>query len=166
MANVTPFEVLDKLAAIVNDVEDVGIVLTRERFVESAVEFVQLFVNLSGDKLPHGWLIVYAGFTQEASDSTQQIIRTLKYTLESIYPYNDKPSGGLTSHEKFRQMLEAVNESFNSHANKTLGLNNSVTNKLLQSEEDFVVRRWGEGVDSKIAHYAVFSLQVTVEIFC
>ena len=159
MPNVSQPETLEKIAALISDVADTGIVLTRERFIESDKELLKLFANLNSS-VAKGWLVNYVGFTQIRGDRQCEIIRTLKYKLLALYPYRDKMDGGSTSHEKFRLMIEAVNESFNAAANWNLSLGNAVQHNLLQVEEDFSVEPFGEGADTQLLHIAILNLEV------
>lgn len=165
MPNITQPQVLAAISSIISGVSDTGIVLTRERFVRDESGFLKLFVNLnSATRKPHGWLIGYVGFEQSPGDVSCEITRTLKYAIESLYPYEDKRADGSSSHEKFRAAVEAVNDALNLEANRDLGLGNLVEHKLLQTEEDFVVRAWGEGADAVLTHYGVFNLRLDLTV--
>jgi hypothetical protein len=163
MPNVAQPAILNAIAAIVGNVPDTGKILTRERFCTNEAQFVALFKDLN-QQIGKGWLITYVGFTQER-DGDCEVIRTMKYALECLYPYEDKDFQGNDSHAKFRAMVEAVNDAFNLESKIGLGLNNDrVRHQLLQVSEDFIVRSWGEGAGALSTHYGTFTLEVTNEV--
>ncbi len=165
MPNITQSEILAAIEAIVSGVADVGLVLTRERFVESDKELLNLFANLNSG-VAKGWLIAYSGFSQLRGDAPGEVIRTLKFKLLSLYPYEDSRSDGNTSHTKFWEMVEAVNTAIILESNWNLGLDNRLQHSLLQSdgEGEFSVSRYGEGAGSKLLHHGIFTLEVEVII--
>lgn len=164
MPNISQPQVAAAIKALISPVTDAGMVLDRERYCESESEYYKLFVSLSSDGKAHGWLINYVGFLQRRADGNCEITRTLVYQLEVLYPYDDKPSGepSKTSHEKFREMVEAVNDVFNQEANWDLGLGNQVRHNLLQAEADFDIKKFGKGTDARKSHIATFRLEVEV----
>jgi hypothetical protein len=162
MANISQTQVLTALAALVDAVPDTGLVLTEEKFVESESEFMALFRSKNSN-VAHGWLINYAGCPDQLRDGTCDITRSLKYTLETLYPYDAaRDADGKNSKDRFIEQFEAVNTAFNTKANWYLGLGNKVEHQLLKTVEDFVVRKWGEGADARLAHYGVSELFVSV----
>ena len=162
MANISQTQVLAALAALVDAVPDTGLILTEEKFTESETEFIALFRNKNSN-VGHGWLINFAGFPEQVRDGTCDITRSLKYTLESLYPYNAaRDNDGKNSKDRFIEQVEAVNDTFNNQANWYLGLGSKVEHQLLKTVEDFVIRKWGEGADARLAHYGVMELFVSV----
>jgi hypothetical protein len=163
MPDPTQPQILAAIVAIIDAVDDTGLIISRERNIETDAELINLFRGLNEGVLK-GWLVICAGFTQERDGGICDIRRTIKYSLNTIYPYEDKDFGGDNSHDKFRLMVEAVNSAFNQHANWDLGLGTKVEHQLLQATEDFVVQRLGEGADSHLVHLGVFELFVTLDI--
>lgn len=153
-------QILSALAALVGAVDDTGKILTRERHAESEKETIRLLRNLN-NQVGHGWIINFISFEQRR-DGQCEVLRTLKYSLEAFYPYEDRRADGANSTEKFRAMIEAVNDALIAESAWDLGFGNLVENLFPQAVEDFSVVRWGEGADSIITHYAVFELSVAV----
>ncbi len=159
MPNPTQTEIHAAILSLVADVADVGIVLDRERAAESVVELCRLIMNLNSG-IAKGWVIRYVGFTQEEGDGQCEVIRNLKYSLKSFYPYRDNRDG-TDSHAAFRLMLEAVNEAFNQDGDRTLGTNNNrVRHQFLQCIDDFIVGHSGETADEILVHFADMELIV------
>ncbi len=165
MPNIAQTQILSAIASLVDIVDDTGLILTRERFIDlsdnSEEAFIKLFTNLN-NKIPKGWLVSYSGFEQRRGDRQCEVVCTFKYALECVYPYQDKVDASNDSHKKFRLMVEAVRQKFNEAANWNLGLDTRVEHQLLQATEDFVVRRWGKTAGAFITHYAPFELAVEV----
>jgi hypothetical protein len=160
MANIAQSQILSAIGTLIDGVADTGLVLTEERFVESEPEFIGLFKNLNNGT-PHGWLINFAGFPEQLEDGTCDVARTLKYSLEFLYPYDSKRDGDdKNSKDRFIEAIEAVNDALNGA--RYLSLGSKVQHQFLKSVEDFVVRRWEVGTGSILTHYAVFELQVSV----
>lgn len=159
-------QILAAIESIIRSVPDVGIVLTRERNIESAAELINLFRGLN-EGVMHGWLLRNLGFSQIREGGSCDIVRSIKYGLEALYPFEDKPFSGLDSHGKFRLMVEAVNSAFNAEANWGLGLegeNHIIEHQLLQAADDYQVMLLGEGADSHLIHYGGFELIVNLGI--
>jgi hypothetical protein len=163
MPSPTQPQVLAKIESTISAVADTGLILARERNIESDTELITLFRALN-DGVLKGWLIKNAGFTQIREGASCDITRSLKYVIETIYPFEDKPISGVDSHGRFRLMTEAVNAAFNVQANWDLGLGWLVEHQLLQATEDFAVQKLGEGADTHLVHYASFELVVNVGI--
>lgn len=156
MPNVAQSDVLAAIAALISPLSDVGVVFTDEKFVENEAEFINLF---KGQNEVKGWVINFSGFPEQVEDSTCDVVRNLKYTLEFLYPYNSvKDDDGKNSHTRFREVVEAVNDAFN--ADRYLGLGSKIEHQFLKTAEDFVVRRWEAGAGSVLTHYGVFELVV------
>ncbi len=165
MSNVTEVQVRTAIAnAITAASIDAGVVLTRERFCESDAEFIKLFVGLEPTNAAKGWLVTFENFSQREGDSMCEVTRTLSYTLERVYPYQDKRADNKNSHEVFKADLEALNTYL--ITNRNLGLGNTVYHLLLQNPQGYIVRRWGSGADQVITHYAAPTLAVEVTVSC
>lgn len=160
MPNIQQSEVLAAIASIIDAVDDTGLILTEERFVESEPEFIGLFKN-QNNGIPHGWLINFAGFPEQIEDGTCDVARTLKYTLEFLYPYNaTRDDDDKNSKDRFIDAVEAVNDALN--MDRYLALGSKVEHQFLKTVEDFVVRRWETGAGSVLTHYGVFEMQINV----
>lgn len=163
---VTQPQILEAIEATIRSAPDTGLTLTRERNIESAAELINLFRALNEGRL-HGWLVRNLGFSQIREGGSCDITRSIRYGLEALYPFEDKPFSGLDSHGKFRQMVESVNDAFNDEANWGLGLegeNYIIEHQLLQAADDYQVMLLGEGADSHLIHYGSFELMVNLGI--
>jgi len=159
-------EILIAIKNLIAAVDDTGLVLTRERSIESDAELPNLFVGLNQGRM-HGWLIRCAGFTQERVGETCDVDRSLRYELISIYPFQDRTFDGGDSHDKFRTMIEAVNSVMMAEAMRGLGLDGSgfvIEHKLLQAVEDFSIEQMSQGGDTYLVHFARFELVVSLLI--
>ena len=115
----------------------------------------------------HGWIIKNSGFTQIREGGSCDIVRTLRYGLLALLPFEDKPFAGIDSHGRFRLMIEGVNSAFNAQANWGLGLDGAgyiIEHQLLQAAEDYQLDVFGEGADARECHYATFELLVNLGI--
>lgn len=153
-------DIRDAIKDIIEGVEDVGVVLNRERDTRtSGNELYNLLVDLNPDGIAKGWLIHYYGFPiQVPGESNCDIATTHRYILENVYPYDD--TGTIASHELHKEMIEKVNMAFWDEMD--LGLGNDVQHGFLQCDQPFRLGEWNMGADRVLTHYALLRLDVQV----
>lgn len=163
MADITEDELLVAVSTLLIAVDDIGIILVDESFVDNDEEFYNLFMGKSTVDQAHGLLISYVGFTQKKDGSFAMEVEH-RLALEFLYPYIARPDiGGKNSHKRFRIVLRAIRKILNANVNIQLGFGGRVEMQPLQAELDWVVRRWGGGSTSKkLTHYASMGLKINV----
>ena len=173
MANVTIDDLLEAQKAKVEAVDDVGVVLTRERYVDDE-QWIGLFKTLGPDGSAKGVMILW----QELAEQTKgprvgTIQQRHRFSYEVVYPFDDSRGDGQTSHEVFVARLESINRALNLLVDQEpqwdLGLtathpNADVEHEFLQSDGPVVVRRWGAGQNALKTHYASLTLDVLVVV--
>jgi len=168
MANVTIAQLLAAQKAIVETVNDVGVVLVRDRYVDED-QWIILFQSLNVDELagkPQGVMILWTSMSQSRGPRICTVQQEHTFSYEILYPFDDNRPDGRTSHEVFVERVEAINNALNEEGvDFNLGINtpgSDVQHQFLQSEGDILVRRWGTGATAIKTHY--YSGQFTV--FC
>lgn len=170
----------DELAAIValwTPVQDVGVILTRERFVKGKEGYADLFTALQTDGKPHGVLIQWVGYRQ-AKVGLCGRRRTDIFDIESLYPYDDKiiipstdPVEYTTSDALNKVRQQALDDAlcatypneppFDLRMTRTFPKAN-VEHGLLQAVSiPFLVDQWSDGTDARRAHYNHYTLEVS-----
>jgi hypothetical protein len=156
MANHNPLDIEEYLAALIEPLENVGLVITDSRLTEETDDLAALLYNLSG--APHGWLITWDEIISQEEESSCLIESGFRYSLTFLYPYRNE-AGGIVSEREFKTAIFKVNEALN--ANLFLSEDNLIQHKCLQSAEPFDLVVFQNGGD-KTTHIAAFTLDVTI----
>lgn len=161
----TRADILEAIQDVIEAVDDTGAVLIEQRFADDPDEIIALIESQEPDHLPKGWLITWQQIRQEQGESLSgcEILQTLTYNLDFIYPYKRLPVAGKTSEEAFQLVIEAVMAALN--VDRTLGLDNNVQHMFLQSSEPFSIGQAGKGKDARTLHLARFTLEVENTVF-
>lgn len=163
MANYTQLEITDALAAVIDAVSDTGAILTDRRTCEEDAEALALLQS-QNDGDAHGWLVTLQQISEADGNNQCEVLQTLTYTLEAIYPYQRRRSDNTTSESGCRAMLGAVLAAL--RADRHLGLDARVWHNLVKSEEDFHMMDWSAtGQDGLLTHYGKFRLEVVNSVF-
>lgn len=160
MANFTPTEISDAIAAIIESVDGEGTCITDKRFTEDESELLRVLKSQTVDGHALGTILVWEAIEEQTVEDTCRVESIYLFTLDVFHPYaND--SGAYSSDYLFKQRLFNLNEAIN--AQLDLGLNNLVQHQGLQSIVPFsLAKDWGEASEGEISHYTVFELRVGV----
>lgn len=166
MANVNIADLLLAQKELVEAVDDVGVVLTRDRFVDED-EWIELFRSLNVDALaglPQGVMILWNSVSQSRGPRICTVQQEHEFSYEFLYPFDDNRPDGRTSHEVFIERIESINNALNeAGVDFNLGINtvgSDVQHQFLQSDGPILVRLWGAGTTALKTHY--FSAKFTI----
>ncbi len=163
MADYTQLEITIALASVIDAVSDTGAILYDRRTCEEDAEALALLQS-QNDGEAKGWLVTLQQISESDGLNQCEVLQTLTYALEAIYPYQRRRSDGTTSESGFRAMLGAVLAAL--RADRQLGLDARVRHNLPKTEEDFHMMDWSStGQDGLISHYARFRFEVVNSVF-
>lgn len=169
MADVTIDDLLNAQKTIVEAVPDIGVVLTRERYLDEN-GWVSLFTSLNADRSPKGVMILWQELVeQRVGPRSCTIQQRHRFSYEVLYPFDDKRTDGETSDIVFVRNLEAINKALNTVYTVgrpwDLGLHFSfpkadIQHQFLQGDGARNVTRWGSGPAAVKTHYCSMYLDV------
>lgn len=165
--NVTIENLLEAQRTILETVDDIGTVLTRERCVDDA-QWTKLFKSQNQDESSKGVMILWQEMEQSVGERMCTVDQVHTFSYEFIYPYDDNRADGQTSYAVFIDRLQAINNAINNEGTDfnlgitTLGAD--VKHRFLQSDGEILVRQWGEGAHSEMTHRAAMTLEVKVTV--
>ncbi len=163
MSNITIQQLLAAQKAIVETVDDIGVVLTRERCVDDA-QWIKLFKSQNEDESSKGVMILWQRFDQRTGPRICTIEQTHTFSYEFIYPYDDNRPDGASSYAIFIARLQAINTALNNEGTDfNLGITLTgadVQHQFLQSDGEILVRSWGNGTEGELTHRAAMTLDV------
>ncbi len=166
MAEYTQAQVTAALAAIIDAVDDTGVVLTDRRTCEEDAEVITLLQSMNRDNnnQAKGWLVTLQQISEVDGSGGCEIWQTLTFCLEALYPYQHRRTDGDRSETLFREMISAVMIAV--RGSRNLELDDRVHHNLMQAEQDFTLAHWeGVGDDTVITHYAKFKLEVVNSVY-
>lgn len=159
MANISISDLLAAQKTIVETVADVGVVLTRDRYVDED-QWVTLFQSLNVDSLAglaQGVMILWNSVVQTRGPRICTVQQEHTFSYEILYPFDDNRPDGRTSHEVFVERVEAINNALNEEGvDFNLGIStpgSDVQHQFLQSDGEIICRRWGSGATAVKTHY-------------
>lgn len=165
--NISISDLLLAQKEIVEAVDDVGVVLTRDRFVDEE-EWIELFRALNTDELaglPQGVMILWQEVSQSRGPRICTVQQEHTFSYEVIYPFDDNRTDGRTSHEVFIERLESINNALNEAGvdfNLDITISGSdVQHQFLQSDGAHLVRLWGAGATAVKTHWFSGTFVVT-----
>lgn len=170
MANVNIAQLLAAQKEIIDAVDDVGVVLIRDRFVDED-EWIELFRALNTDELaglPQGVMILWNQVSQSRGPRICTVQQEHEFSYEFLYPFDDNRTDGRTSHEVFIERVESINNALNeAGVDFNLGIDtpgSDVQHQFLQSDGPILVRLWGTGATAVKTHYysATFTVSCVV----
>jgi hypothetical protein len=162
MPNITPEEIADAIAEILEDAEGQGVVVTDKKFSQSNKELFRLLKSQAdeGNDEFRGWIFTFLSIPNQTNDSDCIIDTTYRFFAKFFHFYTDDYKENLTTDLSFKRAIFEASEALN--ASHDLGLGNLVRHQSLISEGEFDIEDLGGGSVNKLAHTAVFSLDVVV----
>lgn len=169
--NVTIEDLLGAQKTLVEAIDDIGVVLTRERYLDED-GWISLFTALNPDESAKGVMILWQQLvSQEIGPRVCTVLQRHQFSYEILYPFDDNRPDGRTSHEVFVERVQSINDAINNVPVGTVSWNLGITvegsdvlHQFLQSDGPMVVRRWGSGPTARKTHYISMTLEVLVVV--
>lgn len=169
MSDVLITDLLGAQKAIIENIPDIGVVLTRERYLDEN-GWVSLFTSMNEDHSPRGVMILWQQIvSQRVGPRSCTIQQRHRFSYEVLYPFDDKRQDGESSDVVFVQNLEAINRALNTVYTVgrpwDLGLHDQfpqadIEHQFLQGDGARNVTRWGAGPAAIKTHYCSMTLDV------
>lgn len=160
MANLSPEDIADAAAAILESAEGQGIIITDKRFSQSDRELAFLLKNQADQTDWKGWILTFLSIPQQVETGGCTVDVTYRFIAKFYHYYEHDASDGITSDMGFKRALFAANEALNN--SRDLGLDGRAVHQMLQSLEDFDIENLGGGADDQLCHTAPFVFDVIV----
>lgn len=169
MDNVTVTDLLGAQKSIVETVPGIGVVLTRERYLDEN-GWVSLFTSLNEDHSPRGVMVLWQELVeQKLGPRSCTILQRHRFSYEVLYPFDDRRQDGDVSDSVFVQNLQSINHALNTVYTTgrpwDLGLHDQfpladIQHQFLQGDGARNVTRWGSGPAAVKTHYCSMTLDV------
>lgn len=166
MANITPEELAEALAAVIEAVKGAGIVVTEKRFAQSNEELIPLLINQSENGTLNGWQPTWNELPEQADEGSCQIITVYRFFMPYLFGYLNDEFDPKTSEVQFKANIFAVNEALN--ASRDLGFDkdasarNLVRHNCLYSVGAFDLIDYARNGVNRLAHIAPLGIDITV----
>jgi hypothetical protein len=156
--NLSPEEIAQAIAEVLESAEGYGIVVTDKRFAESNGDLSRLLKGQADNSEWRGWVMTWAGIASQVDDGPCDKIITYRFALEFVHFYENDSAGEISSEISFKRALFNANEALNE--SRDLGLGARIHHLGLESADDFLIVDIDGGSVSEKCHIALFLLSV------
>lgn len=163
MPNITPEQIVDAIAEILEAEGTQGIVVTDKKLAKSNQDLSRLLKGQSDVDEWRGWVFTWAGIASQTDEGDCITETSYHFIAKFFHFYLNDYKENLTTEMSFKRAVFNANEALN--AKRHLGFKNNgqpVRHQGLQSEGDFDVEDIGGGSVSQPCHTAEFTFDVTV----
>lgn len=158
MPNITPEEIADALAEVIESAVGQGVVLTDKKMSQSNQDLVRLLKSQADNDEWKGWIIAFLSIPEQTNDNDCIINTTYRFFAKFFHFYADDFQTNLTTDMAFKRAVFAANEALN--ASLDLGLGNAIRHQSLFSEGEFDIEDLGGGSVNQLCHTAPFTIDV------
>lgn len=162
MPNITPEEIAEAIAEVLETSDGYGMVITDKRFAESNIELSRLLKGQADTGDWRGWVLTWVGILSQVEDGPCEFIVSYTFALKFFHFYENESTEGNTSEISFKRALFSANEALNASRDLGFGAGHTIRHLGLESAEEFTVEDLGGGSVSQICHSAIFTLGVEV----
>lgn len=162
MPNITPEEIEEAIAEILEADGSQGSIVTDKRLAKSNQDLSRLLKGKADNDEWRGWLLTWVGVPSQVDEGDCITLTTYKFACKFFHFYLNDYKENLTTEMSFKRAIFAANEALN--AVRHLGFTANwqpVRHQSLQSEGDFDVEDIGGGSVSQPCHVAEFTIDVT-----
>lgn len=160
--NITPEEIANAIADILEGAEGQGVVITDKRLAESNSDSLRLLKSQADNDLWKGWEVSWTSIASQVQEGGCDVLVIYVFSLVFYHLYLNDFTNEITSEISFQRAIYAANEALNNNTDLGLGLGDKVLHQFLESSEDFSIAPIGGGSVNEESHVAPFTLRVLV----
>jgi hypothetical protein len=161
--------ILGRLKEITLAIDDPGVVVTEESYVDEH-SWAKMFTSLDTGRQPKGVAWLWQKCLRQSKGPRVGCVQRLdRFSMEMLRPFDEVTSGHRSHKEalaKWQQLNDALNVVVSGQPQWCLGITpedypgSDVEHQFLQGDSDFYARQWGVGSTALKSHYVSNTLDV------